>query len=329
MSVATCPHCAGYGIARIQLAEQTAAKLKVDPSSLGGRPWPSWLRAIIFLLSFPVVVPSLMTHWLMAKRWGRIPLPSILFDGLLLLLFCLFYPVLWTFVLLSMAATAVLFLRSVARGRADSGIFLGYSNMVAMPLILGGLLAIVGVIGATPAGTFRKASLSEVDATSYNVSDMLDEGVPVPKKVRIRDAELRTTDRVREIEGVFSEAPAVSERSRFAPREPGHIWTPVDQTNFRVWMVEREAKRTPTQTVQGLFMRVPPEMATSLHAFRPTLFSPTVPIEFVIIASSDLYELFGVVEPKGRWALGWLLLALAGGLLLVFATYRAVEEESE
>lgn len=316
-------------MARIQLAEQTAAKLKADPSSLGGRPWPKWIRAIIFLLSFPVVVPSLMTHWLMAKRWGRIPLPSILFDGFVLLLFCMLYPVLWTFVLLSMAATAVLFIRAVARGRAESGIFLGYSNMVAMPLILGGLLVIVGVIGATPAGTFRKASLSEVDPTAYNVSDMLDEGVPIPKKVRIRDAALRTNDRVREIEGVFSEAPESLDRPKLGGTAHGHLWTPVDQTNFRVWMVEHGGKRKPSETVQGLFMRVPPEMATSLHAFRPTLFSPTAPIEFVIIASSDLYELFGVVEPKGTWSLSWLLLALAGGLLLVFATYRAVEEESE
>ena len=62
-------------------ALQEALRLEPKPSPLvDAARWESWL----FILSFPVLIPSLIFAFVGAKRWGHIDIYLILVDGLLL-----------------------------------------------------------------------------------------------------------------------------------------------------------------------------------------------------------------------------------------------------
>lgn len=159
-----CPHCAGGGIQRIQVSEETARRMKADRSRWA---WPKPLRAAVFMLAFPVTVPSLVIHWWFAKRWGRIPYVSIMVDGFVMLLFCLAHPMLTVLFVVSLGSTVALLIRATVQRRADTGIFLGYSNMVALPLVFGGILCGVGALLGLPSSWYRSAA----ESGSASVSD--------------------------------------------------------------------------------------------------------------------------------------------------------------
>lgn len=99
-------------------------------------------EVVLLFLSLPVLVPSLIVNFLMAKRWGRIDFVLLAVDGFIILLFSLRSTLATVIVLVALAASALLFI--IRYRKLPFGIFLGYSNLVAMLLMGGGLLFIIG-----------------------------------------------------------------------------------------------------------------------------------------------------------------------------------------
>lgn len=303
------------------MSEQTSARLIAERTGFFSRPLPRWLRAVIFFAAYPVIVPSLVIHWVFAKRWGRVPYFSVVADGFVVLLLCLGNPFLFSAAAVAFACALLLVFRSAALGRADSGIFLGYSNAVVMPLILGGLVAAVGFGVGLPSGTFRKASLATTPMTNYRVAAALDSAVPIPKRVRFTDATASLAGAVGERGGQFAGALA---------GEPERTWFPVETTGGRVWIVLRGSATAPAPAAEGLFLRMPPDLEASLRSAQPDAFTQVThgPQDvFIVLGDVALYEEFGVRDPLGETAWGWLAVGLVGLVLLVFATWRAVSEE--
>lgn len=122
------------------------------------RPGDAWL----LLLAFPIVVPALIVNWFMAQRWGRLDAWMIFLDGFVFTLFSLRSPRMLAAILLAWAAAIALWFRR--RQKLDYGIFLGYSNAVAYPLIFGGLLAGVGLFWLVPWRSVRASAKPQASA---------------------------------------------------------------------------------------------------------------------------------------------------------------------
>ncbi|MBI4859241.1 MAG: hypothetical protein HY815_03070 [Candidatus Riflebacteria bacterium] len=131
---------------------------RVDPEVLGlimaeharGNEAARWLllEPVLLVLSLPILVPSLLINWLMAKRWGRIDWFLLAIDGAVLLLLSLGSPVFFLLMLVAAAASSALFV--IRYPKLDQGIFLGYSDSVAWRLQLGGTLIIIGLATGIP-----------------------------------------------------------------------------------------------------------------------------------------------------------------------------------
>lgn len=304
--VAVCPHCAGGGRARIELSELTAEQLKNDRTWMAG-PWPTWVRALVFIFSFPVVVPSLIVHWVFARRWGRIPYFSMLVDAVIILMFSLRVASLTVAAVIAIASSAVLLFRAVARGRADSGIFLGYSNAVAMPLIFGGGLFLVGALVGLPSQVLRGA-VTPSTPTTYALKEALNEGVPIPKHVLFKGATVRWSDRVTD--------------------GAGRTWSPIADSAGRVWVVTKGGT-TAAPPAEGLFLRMPAADDEELHRLAPDAFGDAASVRgaYVIVSAPELYESFGAVPPPDGVGWKWIGLAALGLVGIAFATWRALDEE--
>ncbi|MDQ7825807.1 MAG: tetratricopeptide repeat protein [Candidatus Eremiobacteraeota bacterium] len=100
------------------------------------------LEVILLFLSLPVMVPSLLINFITAKRWGRIDFVLLAVDGFIILLFALRSTVATIIILIALAASALLLI--LRYQKIPCGIFLGYSNLVAMLLMGGGLVFMTG-----------------------------------------------------------------------------------------------------------------------------------------------------------------------------------------
>ncbi len=339
LKVATCPHCAGGGLARIQLSETTAAKLAEERSGFGA-PWPAWLRALIFVLAFPVTVPSLVVNWLMAKRWGRIPIFSMFVDGFIVLLLTLRYPLLLAWAAIACVASAVMLFRAAKQRRIESGIFFGHSNMVALPLIFGGSAVLAGILVGVPSATLRRATLASVEITSYRLSEVYEHSVPIPKHLRLRDASIDWEGRVGFRDGhAVPSAEIASASLVLAPVLPSddvHGARGRSLENApRVWFVAR-AEVPPSDRAEGLLWSASDTLSAELA--RVALTAPASDDRagdaagaeaLLVLGDASLYDAFSVTQPAMPVGWGWIGIAAIGALLLGFATWRATEEDED
>lgn len=128
----------------------------------------SWL----LVLSFPIIVPSLIVNFLMAKRWGRNDFALIAFDGLALTMLSLRSAIFFLLVLVAWLASGMLWI--LRRDKLPYGIFLGYSNSIAWRLIAGGLLVLLGTIRLVPWTLYARISdvlASEQGVTAGSIAD--------------------------------------------------------------------------------------------------------------------------------------------------------------
>lgn len=135
-----------------------------------GSPFFIPFEVILLLLSLPVLVPSLIINFLMAKRWGRVDFIILAVDGFIILLFALRSTAATIIVLTALAASAVLFI--VRYRKLPYGIFLGYSNLVAMLLMGGGLVFSIGFaqfIPWTPLNELTSALGSEKSVSANDL----------------------------------------------------------------------------------------------------------------------------------------------------------------
>lgn len=127
-------------------------------------------EVILLLLSLPVLVPSLILNFLMAKRWGRVDFYLLAIDGFIILLFALRSTAATIIVLTAIAASAVLFI--LRYRKLPYGIFLGYSNTVALLLMGGGLIFVIGFwqfVPWTPLNELTSALGSEKSVTARDL----------------------------------------------------------------------------------------------------------------------------------------------------------------
>ncbi len=106
-------------------------------------------ESLLFILSFPVLLPSLILMFVLAKRWGHVDIYLIIVDGLILTVIG-FATSPWLGALLLVSWIASVFLYWLRRHRQGDGIFLGYSNFISLLLIVGGSLTIGGFVVAFP-----------------------------------------------------------------------------------------------------------------------------------------------------------------------------------
>lgn len=137
---AACPHC---GEPRREFDIAPILALDRKP-----RRFHPALHATMLALALPVIAPSLISTWLMAKRWGRVPYVWILIDGFILVFLSLRAP--WLSGFFGLSLLSAMALSIVRHQRLESGIFLGYSNAVAMLIIVGGFISIVGIFLSAP-----------------------------------------------------------------------------------------------------------------------------------------------------------------------------------
>lgn len=143
----------------------------------------------LFLCSFPVLIPSLLIMWVMAKRWGHIDIYLILIDGAILTgLGFLGGPWIGTLMLLSWISSVWLYW--LRRDRRESGIFLGYSNLVAMLLVIGGALTIGGAIAVVPWGAIGRWNEIRAEPIPAKAERVRDRALPRGRRVELLDAGL-------------------------------------------------------------------------------------------------------------------------------------------
>jgi hypothetical protein len=146
-------------------------------------------ESLLFILSFPVLIPSLILAFVMAKRWGHIDVYLILVDGLLLTgLAFLTSPLLGVVILISWLASV--FLYWLRRDRQRAGIFLGYSNLIAYLLIFGGGLAIGGFIAVFPFSQFGRWQTIRRNPIETTFAAARDRGMPSERTVVFTDGAL-------------------------------------------------------------------------------------------------------------------------------------------
>jgi len=146
-------------------------------------------ESALFLLSFPVLIPSLLIMWVMAKRWGHIDIYLILVDGLILTgLGFLTGPWIGTLMLVSWISSVWLYW--LRRDRQEVGIFLGYSNLVAMLLVIGGGLTIGGAIAVVPWSAIGRWNDVRAEPIPAKVERARDRALPRERRVNLHDAKL-------------------------------------------------------------------------------------------------------------------------------------------
>ena len=158
---------------------------KEPPSVLTDARWES----LLFLLSFPVLSPSLILMFIMAKRWGHIDIYLIIIDGLIFTgLAFLSGP--WLGVMMLTSWISSVYLYWLRRDRQGHGIFLGYSYLVSFMLIFGGAFAIGGFVTMFPWNAYARWSAARENAIVTTVERVRDRALPRDRRILLQGATL-------------------------------------------------------------------------------------------------------------------------------------------
>lgn len=152
-------------------------------------------RTFLLLLALPVLVPTLLWFWIGARRWGRVDWLLLAVTGGVLTLFALGSPYSLAAMLVADAAAAMLFVLRYAK--LDEGIFLGYSNVVALPLIFAGLLGAWGVFVQLPVGPLVQLARLHGPVRAAKAADLTGRGAPAtPCPVRLENTAVAAAGRI-------------------------------------------------------------------------------------------------------------------------------------
>jgi hypothetical protein len=283
------------------------------------RPMHPALHGLLFFLALPALVPGLVIAWIMAKRWGRVPLVFIVVDAFLMLLATLAYPRLVVVNVLAIGSLLFLYLRRTWEGRAAGGIVLGYSNLVVLPTILGGVLAFGGLFTTFPA---RWVSGEEsLEARPVTAHELGDEGIRPGTYVRLRSFR-EGPQRLYFSSGRFTVEP---------PAGASETWVPIEDTFDHAWVVVPTHDAALPVPLEGIYERCDDGVVSALgeaiaERRGGVVFTGagTIRIASEDEARADRRARQGPdvapVRPEGAWPLG------IGVLFLLLATLVAVWE---
>ncbi|MEW6558069.1 MAG: hypothetical protein AB1349_12085 [Elusimicrobiota bacterium] len=176
--------------------QQVKASLSMDTAKPSES---SSLEAWLLIFSFPIVIPSLIINFLGAKRWGRVDFWLIAFDGVVLTALCARSPLLLLLILIAWITSILLWI--CRREKLPYGIFLGYSNKVAMRLIIGGVIFIIGLFLFAPAWkVWREIEKIIQFEKSVSVKALTEYYVRAPRRVKIKNAILDFSKKIFRVE---------------------------------------------------------------------------------------------------------------------------------
>lgn len=276
-------------------------------------------RTGLLVLALPALVPGLVLTFIMAKRWGRVPFAMLAADAGILLLFCLPYPRLFPVVAISLAAAAVLYLSRMAQGRMPHGIVLGYSNLVALAIILGGALTALGGVFGLPRSVHR--FLGQSGSTNVSALALAEGRVPLGKQVEVTSSQLLWERRLLWNGSSFHRPPASGTDTE--------SWAPFMEGKGGAWLAVPGTMEEAPTVLEGQATSLAPSVERALEA--ASGIAPSA--GFYVVHGGDAAavarqpELVGATTSGGAdWKFLWAI--FPGLALLGIAVMRAHQEDS-
>lgn len=157
-------------------------------------------ETLLLIAALPVLVPSLTVNFIGCKVWGRIDALILTLDAGLLMYLCRGSGPLLGWLFAAWIASELLWLSR--RDKLEQGIFLGYSNAVAMRLVAGGVLLGLGVMFALPFSPAAWKMLPKLLTFEKSVTAgaLLAAQVPQDRPVRVTDGRLDWSRKVAVVE---------------------------------------------------------------------------------------------------------------------------------
>ena len=280
------------------------------------------VHALVLLGALPLLMPSLIVAKLTAKRWGRIPAWMILFDAVFLLVVVSALPRLLPVWMAAAACVAFLAVRRAWEGKAEQGIFLGYSNWVASGFILGGLLGFYGLFKTVPVSMISRAFSVERRA-EVRAGAIANEGVKPGQKILLADPQPDWDQRA-----LASRQDGKLLLSELAtpPSEPLKTWVPLKDGDRKVWVVLAAGAPAVPLPIEGWLDRATAEEVDAILALERDRYAGQAlsDSQFVITLGPKADDPKGAPkEETDAEGLPWLI---AGAAVSLLAIAKAVGE---
>ena len=136
-----------------------------------------------------MLIPSLIIMFVMAKRWGHIDIYLIIIDGLIFTALG-FVTGPWIGTTMLVAWISSVWLYWMRRDRQGQGIFLGYSYLVSLMLILGGAFAIGGFATMFPWNAYARWTAAREASISTTVERARDRALLRDRRLVLNGATL-------------------------------------------------------------------------------------------------------------------------------------------
>ncbi len=194
-----------------------------------------------------------------------------------------------------------------------------------VPLMLGGIATVVGLLAGLPASWLSRAARATRAATEVRIAEVLMESVAVPKYVRVQGARTDWDGRIAERDGrallttpsgaVAAFAPAVGTASvaADAPRPMAKLF------------VVAAPETAPHDPIEGMLVAAPESIAAALAGAPEGGHLAAV---FLVVSDEDLYDSLGIPPPSAPVSWPFLALAAAGVVALLLATRRSLREDT-
>ena len=289
----------------------------VPPFTRSPRPSLSpLLHALILLGALPLIMPSLIVAKLTAKRWGRIPAWMIFFDAVVLLIVVAALPRLLPLWMAAAACVAFLAVRRAWEGKAERGIFLGYSDLVAWGFILGGALAFYGLFKSVPLSTMSRA-LSVERRIEARAGAIANDGVRPGQKVTLVDPQPDWDQRV--IASMQDGRLLLSDLAT-PPNAPLKTWVPLKDGERKVWLVLAAGAPSVPRPIEGWLDRASTEEVDAILTLERDRFAGQAlsDNQFVITLGPKAGDPKGAPrEETDADGLPWLIVGAAVSLLAI------------
>jgi hypothetical protein len=283
------------------------------------KPWHPYAQAGLLLLALPVLAPSLLWLWITSKRWGRVSTVLVAVPAFIILASCIPYPRYAVIAITANVAMAVLYIWRYRR--MEEGVVLGYSNLVAMAIIVGGALFMVGSCMTVPSSYFR-ASRGQITPTKTNVRAIVDDQIARPKRVVLPAAHVDWSHRIVRTEGGFTRDSARGIET----------WAPIDGGKYRLWFAVPGTPGDAPSDVEGTLMQSSREERDGIARIAGRDPGATDPMgryaELVVVNASadEIARRLGREDPKEemRWEWSWLI--AIGFVIVGLGIVRSISE---